>query len=421
MTKTFVLDTSVLLYDPEAIDAFEDNDVVVPITVLEELDAFKSNQGEIGSAARRVYRRIDELRGLGSLADGVPLGNGRGSFSVAADNVTFNFKHLANDQHSYILGVSRLFSEHKHGPVIIVSKDVSLRVKADAIGVTAQDYTNGRVDSSGVGAIQTVTLDSDTINAFYATPGFSIKADDLVENDCAIGTGFDSGSVLLRVRDGQIQRVKPRAQVSGITSRNAEQCFLFDLLLDDRLDMVIVNGVAGSGKTLLSLAAALQWCGHERSDRRILITKAIESVGQDIGYLPGTKDEKMREWTKPFFDNLEILLDKTYVALYLERGIIELDALTYIRGRSIMNRFVIIDETQNLAPKHLKTIVSRISDSSKLILLGDLQQIDNPYLDASNCGLAYVMRQMRGAPNVGMLSMRKSERGRLAELAVERL
>jgi PhoH-like ATPase len=427
MRKTFVLDTNVLLHDDEALLAFEENDVCLPITVLEELDGIKKGPGELARNARHVSKFIDRLRSRGSLADGVPLGEGRGKLRIAAENVTFNFAGLKNSNDNYILGVTlRLADEQKawSAPgreVILVTKDINLRIKADVMGVKAQDYLNQR--ASGVsGCIKDYSIGRDVVDRLYMEPGFAIRAEDFKENDCVIVRAHDdSSTAMTRFQRGVLRLVKPRSEIQGITPRNAEQRFLVELLTDPNLDMVIVNGVAGSGKTLLSLAAGLEWIENLKKGRRILITKVIEAVGNDIGFLPGNKLEKMMEWVRPFLDNLELLMDEEYADQYIERGRIEIDALTYMRGRSLMNRFVIIDETQNLPPKTLKTLVSRIADGSKLVILGDLQQIDNPYLDSRNCGLAYVMDKMAGLPNVGVLSMAKGERGRLARLAVERL
>lgn len=424
MKKTYVLDTNVLLSDPDCLTVFEDNNVCLPITVLEELDKFKTNQGELGRNARKVSRQIDALRLAGSLSDGVSLGEGMGCLRVESENVAFGFKHLANSNDNYILGTTRRLAEKIEamgGKVILVTKDINLRIKADVLGVEAQDYLNEKVSDSPVGSITNINLDPGDVHCFYADFNFGIPVS-MPENACVVASSYDgSTSALLRVKGGQLRLVKARKDVNGISPRNAEQRFLADMLMDPTLDLVIVNGVAGSGKTLLSLACGLEWMHHAKRERRIMITKAIEAVGQDIGFLPGTKEEKMAEWVKPFMDNLELMMDGDYIRMCMEKGLIELEAMTYLRGRSLMSRFIIIDEVQNIAPKHLKTIVSRVADSSKLVLLGDSQQIDNAYLDATNNGLVYAMSRMEDVPNVGLLSMAKSERGRLAKAAIERL
>lgn len=420
MRKTFVLDTNVLLHDDEALLAFEEHDVCLPITVLEELDGIKKGPGELARNARKVSSFVDRLRNGRSLAEGVPLGEGLGTLRILAENVTFNFAGLKNNNDNYILGVTLRLSDQV-GDVILVTKDINLRIKADVLGIKAQDYMNSRV-LAVTGDVKELFIDREVIDQFYMQSDFACRYEGFKENDCVIARAHDdSATAMLRFQRGALRLVKPKREVQGIIPRNAEQRFLAELLTDPELDLVIVNGVAGSGKTLLSLAAGLEWIENKKKGRRILITKVIEAVGNDIGFLPGTKQEKMIEWVRPFLDNLELLMDEDYVEQYIEKGRIEIDALTYMRGRSLMNRFVIIDETQNLPPKTLKTLVSRVADGSKLVILGDLQQIDNPYLDAKNCGLAHVMEKMTGLPNVGVLSMSKGERGRLARLAVERL
>lgn len=425
MPKVFVLDTNVLLYDPQSLFAFDEHDIILPGVVLEELDKFKRERDEVGANARESLRIIDRLRQDGSLQEGVSLGPDRGRLQVLMKNVEFRFVGLEKSNDNIILGAVWNLAETLAGKaqVVLVTMDLGLRVKADALGLNVQAYRGKeRLAAADVLAGVTRRLDGeDVVDGIYAGDriGQPLPAlDDMLEGDCAI---VEAGkkSALVRVQNGQCRRVNP-GKAAGITGRNAEQRFLLDMLLDEKVRLVVINGVAGSGKTLLSVAAGVEQVVGGRYDK-VLITKAIQAVGQDIGFVKGDKVEKMMEWVKPFTDNLEMVSKGGKYGDMLLDDICEIDALTYIRGRSLMNRFVIVDEVQNLHPNIIKTIVSRISDSAKLVLLGDVQQIDNPYLDSRRNGLTYVMQRLRNLPGVGMLSMVQSERGYLAQLAVERL
>ena len=433
--KIFVLDTNVLLHDPEAIFSFEENDVFIPIVVLEELDKFKREQTDIGQNARLVMKSIDGLRKKGSLKTGVSLGDGLGCLAVISENIEFEFVGLAKSVDNYILGVTRRLAEIMGRPVILVTKDVNLRLKADAFGITAEDY-RGKMETRPLALIEELETPDEIIDKIYERGSIPLSEAELgafyyellaTDAESFILKGGKKKSVLVRCAGTgalkKLSQIKDPKRVAGIKPKNSEQRFLADMLLDQEIDMVACAGVAGSGKTLLSIACGLEMALKGTFDR-VLITKAIQPVGADIGYVKGDKKEKMAEWLKPFYDNLELIAKvsgEQTLGTPEDNELIEVDALTYIRGRSLMSRFVIIDEVQNLPPRMLKTIVSRLSDTSKLVLLGDLQQIDNPYLDSKNNGLAYVMTRMRGCPGVGVLSMAKSERGRLARLAIDRL
>ncbi len=425
MRKVFVLDTCVLLHDREALGAFEEHDICLPITVLEELDRHKTRQDIEGRNARSIIRQIDALRELGSLSEGVEIAPGHGRLWVESENITYGFKHLAASNDNYLLGTARRVAEKLEGEgreAVFVTKDINLRIKADCLGVTAQDYLNERIEGPIPGEIVKIDLAPGDVQMFHADPELGIEADGfgmpLCENACVIGTEpGGTPSVLLRVKRGKLRKVAVKKDVSGISPRNAEQRFFADLLLDPDINCVIVNGCAGSGKTLISLAAGLEWMGQKRCKRRMLIAKIMEDIGKEVGALPGDLNEKLAPWTRPFFDNLELLMDDQYLAMHLEKKLIEIDAVTFFRGRSIMNRFIIVDEIQNLPAKHLKTIVSRPVDGSKLVLLGDLGQIDNPHLSSENCALAHGIKGLSGHEGAGVLTMCKNERGRLARLA----
>ena len=427
MKKTFVLDTNIPLHDPRAIFAFEEHDVCIPITVLDELDTKKTRQDEVGQNARIFSKELDKLRAKGSLQKGVQLGEGLGNLKVFSDDMKFQFSHLANSNDNYILGIASRLNEDGGG-VTLVTNDVNMRVKADALGIPAQDYMNGRavVDPE---KFATFDVDAADITQLYSEGGFISPSKEVfgeLKPNTYIVAKSGSQSALCRavVVQGELvlARVEEIKDVQGVTPKNSEQRFLLDALLCPTIDLVVCNGVAGSGKTLLSLAAGLHQFDRKQKTK-LAIYKAITPVGNDIGFLPGELEDKLRPWLQPYFDNLEQIIDNRYGgAKYLiDRGIIEMGAVTYMRGRSIPNRFVIVDETQNLTPKEIKTIVSRIGVDSKLVLLGDLQQIDHPYLDQYNNGLAHVMTRMKGQANTAVLQMTRSERSTLAKQAVELL
>lgn len=435
--KNFIIDTNVLLHDPDCIFKFEEHNVIIPMVVLEELDHFKSEKSEIGANARHVAHTLDRLREKSYLGDGVDI-NGAGRLMVWAKPVP-PIQSLDMDKNdNTILDIAAYHSE-QYGETFLVTKDVNLRVKADALGIPAEDYRADATDVSGVGDIEEVFVDESLIDEVYKSK--SVKHELAVDGRCYVLKAYmaygSPKSALVRSIDGELRVISPKCVVSGIKPRNHEQRFLAEMLLDDSLDMVVCAGVAGSGKTLLSIAAAIAGVECGKFDK-VIITKSIQPVGADIGFVKGSKKEKMAEWVKPFYDNLEFVyhtMKKKGKSIPAFGGgsnapigaedpfedIIEIEAITYLRGRSLMNRYVIIDEVQNLTPKIMKTIVSRVADSAKLIVLGDLQQIDNPYLDAKNNGLAYIMARAKGERNIGVLNLRKSERGRLASFAIDKL
>lgn len=461
--KCFVLDTSVLLYDPQSIFAFEDNAVLIPLIVLEELDSKKTERGEVGGNARCVNRILDELRHKGSLSCGAKIneeldedGKGTGEFLgrlyVMAENVHMDFKHLSKTNDNQIIGVAKMLADGSVCPadllgkidrekITLVTKDIAMRVKANSLGVDAQDYITDRVASENIGKVAIHSVDATVINALndkrkLAPDDFDEAlgaAPEAHENQCAIFRSEATGqSSLSRFSQGAWRLVNDKNdKLYSVSPRNAEQRFLADALMDEKIDLVVCNGVAGSGKTLLSMAAGFEHALNKKKHRghhidRLLITKAVQEVGNAIGFTPGTAEEKMAEWTKPFFDNMEFLLrkgNKSDMTLQemQEKGLVEIDALAYIRGRSLMNRFIVIDECQNLPPNIIRTIVSRVADSSKLVLLGDFTQIDSPYLTKANNGLVYAMDRLQDEKSVAILNMCKSERSNLSKIAIEKL
>ncbi len=430
--KTFILDTNVLLHNPNALFAFADNHVVIPITVLEELDRFKTANNELGQNAREVARGLDRLRAKGSLKDGVatPQG-GTVTVSMRFHEIGSLLPGVADNR---IIGCALLYRAEGH-QVFFISKDINARIKADALGIPCQDFENQKVDVDTLYngwvtlAVETATFDR-LVGLPAFAPGEVLSPDErpLSDNQFALVRDLaDPERLILGRFDAPTGRVRviddDAPDLFGVTPRSPEQRMAFDLLLDDRIKLVTLVGKAGTGKTLLALACGLAKVIHDERYRKLLVSRPIMPLGQDIGYLPGTKDEKLSHWMGPIFDNLHFLLageerdpDEVIKRLISEESI-TLEALTYIRGRSISKQFAIVDEAQNLTPHEIKTIISRAGEDTKIVLTGDPHQIDNPYLDANSNGLAYVVERMRGQRPAGHVTLTKSERSELAGLA----
>lgn len=443
MSKIYVIDTNVLLHDPLAIFSFEENEVVIPSVVLEEIDSKKRLADEIGRNARFVSRQLDRLRESGHLHNGVVLENG-GLLKVELNHRRFVrvqelFGEMTNDNRILAVALNYHLEEQEKAdprPVILVSKDVLVRVKADVLGINAEDYLSDRVvsPSDQYTGHMSLYVHPSVIDEFYTFRflginhlGLKMK---LLPHEFVIlrdemGT---SKSALLKVSaDGH--RLEPlhlsNDPVWGITARNAQQRMALELLLNDDIPLVTLSGRAGTGKTLLTLAAGLMKVEDEHKYKKLLIARPVVPMGKDIGYLPGEKEEKLRPWMQPIYDNLEYLfdtkksgdLDKILMGL----GSIQVEALTYIRGRSIPGQFIIIDEAQNLSRHEVKTIVSRVGEHSKIVLLGDPEQIDHPYLDAQSNGLTYLIENFKEESISGHVNLEKGERSKLAQLAADLL
>jgi PhoH-like ATPase len=441
LKKNFVLDTNVLLHDPRSLFGFGDNNVVVPIYVIEEIDNFKRDLSTLGRNARQVSRYLDEFRGLGNLRDGVSLGTDKGALRVLFTDRQLP-RELA-DGHSTdnkILAVALdLKDREKALPAVFVSKDTNLRIRADALGLHAEDYDVEAVTLdelwSGVAELE---VDSQQVNDFYTT-GFVARsgADDdapppneyVVLRDRANPQHSAVGKYSA-ARQGYVPLIKiSKEGVWGIRPRNKEQSFALDLLLNDDVRLVTIVGKAGTGKTLVAIAAGLQKTMEESVYQKLLVSRPIFPLGRDIGYLPGDVEQKLNPWMQPIFDNVEYLMnlsrsDKKSGRGYhelVDLGIMEIEPLTYIRGRSIPNQYIIVDEAQNLTPHEVKTIITRVGDGTKIVLTGDPYQIDNPYVDQTNNGLIHVVNRFKNERLAGHITMSKGERSPLAELAANLL
>jgi len=443
MRKIYVLDTNVLLQDPNAIFAFEDNEVIIPAIVLEEIDAKKRNADELGRNARQISRLLDNLRGDGHLYEGVPLPNG-GILKVEMNHRSFirmqeTFAEMTNDNRILAVALNYHLEEaekEEKKPVIIVSKDMLVRIKADVLGLKAEDYLTDRVVHTSEMFLGSLTLQVHPaiIDSFYShryldvdqlNLKYGLHPHEFVILKDEMGT---SKSAVLKV-NAECTRLEPlflgNDPIWGIGARNIQQRMALELLLNDEIPIVTLVGKAGTGKTLLTLAAGLMKVEDERKYKKLLIARPVVPMGKDIGFLPGEKDEKLRPWMQPIYDNLEFLfdtkkpgdIDKILAGL----GSIQVEALTYIRGRSIPGQFIIIDEAQNLSKHEIKTIVSRVGENSKIVLLGDPEQIDHPYLDATNNGLTYVVERFKEQAISGHVTLERGERSNLAQIAADLL
>ena len=440
MGKIYVLDTNVLLQDPYAIFSFEENEVVIPAVVLEELDSKKRNMDEIGRNARQVSKLIDELRESGKLHEKICLPN-RGTLRIELNHRSFQqlqeiFVEKTNDNR--ILAVAKNLSleeaaKENGRPVILVSKDILVRVKADVIGLQAEDFLNDRVIE--INDIYTGFLEcyisNEALNRFYVKGElplseitqhpfyphqFLILKDALGSSQSAVGIVAEDGKHVQKLRYNQ-------ESIWGIRPRNVQQIMGLELLLRQDIPLVTLVGKAGTGKTLLALAAGLLQTEDLDLYKKMLVARPIVPMGKDIGYLPGEKQEKLRPWIQPIYDNLEFLfntkkpgeIDNILAGL----NSIEVEALTYIRGRSIPEQFIIIDEAQNLTKHEVKTILTRVGERSKVVLMGDTAQIDHPYLDEYNNGLTYVIEKFKDQKVAGHIKLMKGERSDLAQLAAD--
>jgi PhoH-like ATPase len=430
--RTFLLDTNVLLHDADSLTAFEENNLILTVDVLEELDRFKRGNDEKARNARRVIRTIDSLRDGRPLSQGVDLPTG-GKLYVVVKSYT---EYLPRDMDrsvadNRILAVACALQ--KAGvDVHFVTKDINARVKADALGIQADDFLRTRVnfDELYTGWSER-TVPGDVVDSFYqGTPT-------ALDVECYPNEGIllldesnpkHSARGIYRADSGLVEPFQHGdSHPWGLTPRNVQQQFALELLLRPDIKLVTMLGQAGTGKTLLALAAGLQLVAEEKRYRRIMVSRPIMPLGKDIGYLPGTKDEKLESWMQPVSDNLQFLVDPkmentTDKVQYLyDTGVVEVEAVTYIRGRSLPKLFIIIDEAQNLTPHEVKTVVSRAGEDAKVVLTGDAYQIDNPYLDASSNGLTYVVERFQNQAIHGHITLAKSERSDLASLAAELL
>jgi PhoH-like ATPase len=431
--KNLVLDTNVLLHDPRSIFAFEDNHVIVPIYVIEEIDGFKKELSERGRNAREVARSLDGFRAKGRLSEGVPIGNG-GVLRVAIGKRSMpDALRQAQVADNFILGLALEVRDAEPGvKTILVTKDVNLRIRGDALGLSTADYNAEKIDIQELySGTAEIDLPAKQIDQYYGEGHLPFERDGLHANQYVLLRNQDTPGqqTALGRYDAQQKRLVPvkklREGVWGIRPRNKEQHYALDLLLNDDIKLVTLVGKAGTGKTLVALAAGLQKVVEEQVFQKLLVSRPVIPLGRDIGYLPGDIEEKLNPWMQPIYDNVELLLglnkaDKKDGRNYgelIDLGYIEIEPLTYIRGRSIPNQYMIVDEAQNLTPHEVKTIITRVGDGTKIVLTGDPYQIDNPYVDAANNGLTTVVERFKDEAIAGHVTLTKGERSPLAEIA----
>jgi len=454
--KTYVLDTNVLLSDPNSIFSFEEHNVIVPLIVLEELDNHKSRQDEVGKNARVVSRSLDDMRQKGSLFKGVPLANdgnlkvvtiGQEQVDALPIELKSNKPKVDNMIVAFMLHYKELNEE-----AILVTKDINVRLKCDSLGVKCEDYLKLRVTNDPkkfYRGVEVVELSQDSIDEFYESGNLYLPEEahqdrQFYPNQIVVIKNVQDGKTTKSAITKFISHDKPLAPIAKIEQafnlkpRNKEQSFSLDLLFDQSIKLLTLVGPSGTGKTLLAIAAAmaqLKGVGDHPRYEKLIVTRPVQPLGRDIGFLPGTLEEKMEPWIAPIRDNINFLMgnkasrrnrhsedhkrtgDEYYLALMQERGLIEIEAITFIRGRSIPNAFIIIDESQNLSMHELKTIITRVGDNTKIVLTGDIEQIDNVHVDAYSNGLTYAVEKFKEYPIAGHVTLIKGERSELATIA----
>ena len=437
--KNYVLDTSVYLTDAGSIYKFENHDIFIPLKVLEEVDGHKKRQDSVGSNARQFIRTLDELRSRGNLEKGIRIDKGLGILKVISysslNNVIFPPDlDIRHPDHTIIATAMAVQQNSDNRKTIMVSRDINMRVICDSIGIPAEDYVSEKAvrntDELYNGFV-VQPVDEQIIDRYYSGEDITILEDEVDHKWCPnqyvmmVSNANEKKSALARFKDHftPLQKVVHKSIPDwNIDARNKEQAFAIDMLLDPNIKIVSLIGRAGSGKTLMAIAAGLQQTIGLRTENnhysRLIVSRPVQPLGKDIGFLPGTMEEKMLPWLMPIQDNLKFLMgDRTSLEMYMEKGKIELEALTYIRGRSIANAFIVIDEAQNLTKHEIKTIITRIGEGTKIVLTGDIEQIDNVYVNETSNGLAHAVESFKDYHISGHVTFRKGERSELATLA----
>ena len=433
--KTYVLDTNVYLTDASAINSFGINDVLIPLKVLEEIDKHKKRQDSVGLNARQIIRTLDELRQKGSLKKGVRIAKGKGIVFARPQDLSVLPEELDKTDPDNTI-ISAALAEKRDNPnrkIIVVTRDIKMRIKCDALDLPSEDFNADQIvlDSEHLfsGFVEHL-VDEQIVDQFYNGEDIEVSKDEiklypnqlimLVSNANHKKTAI---AKFTRYED-PLQKIINYDGVWGVRSRNKEQAFALDILMNPDISVVSLVGKAGSGKTLCAIAAALEQTLEsskgESPYKRVVVSRPIQPMGKDIGYLPGSMEEKMTPWLMPIQDNLEFLMgDKRTLDMYIENGTIEVEALTYIRGRSIANAFIVIDEAQQLTKHEIKTILTRVGEGTKVVFTGDIEQIDNVYVDETSNGLTYVVEKFKYYDLAGHIILKKGERSKVATLAAK--
>ena len=437
MRKAFILDTNVLLFDPQAIYKFGNNDLIIPIVVVEEIDRFKRDMSENGRHARQFSRLLDEMRVDGELSKGAKLPNG-GVLTVELGGhapLPMELQMDKADNRILALAIS-LKKEQPKRPIVFVTKDTNLRIKADALGIAAEDYEPSSVEPEELySGTMTLSIDSHLVDEFYTQKrlvlpdaAHQLKANEYVILKDSANPNHTAMGRYSRELECLVPIYKPVEGLWGIFPKNAEQAFAIDALLNDDIKLVSLVGKAGTGKTLLAIAAGLAKTVDEGVYTRLLVSRPVFPLGKDIGFLPGDIEEKLNPWMQPIYDNIDFLFGATGGGKgrrgagkgcqeLMNQGLLQIEPLTYIRGRSIPQQYLIVDEAQNLTPHEIKTIVTRAGDNTKIVLTGDSFQIDNPYVDSANNGLVYLVERFKDESISAHVTLTKGERSKLSELA----
>jgi PhoH-like ATPase len=435
---TYALDTSVLLTNANCIYSFgSKSDIVLPIKVLEEIDKHKKRQDSVGMNARLAIKSLDELREKGDLREGVEIAEGKGNLIVIYDTGELALprelsREIADHQilqtvYNYARKINIL------DDIVVVSRDINMRVICQCIGMKSADFDTEKVVSSEEDVyygFSEILMDDELIDRFYSGDDVYLDKEQHPNHKCnefimLISNSSEKKTALSRFTDYEtpLRKIVKRDSVWGLQPRNKEQSFAFDLLMDKNIKVVSLIGRAGSGKTLCALAAGLQQTLSNDTDAysRLIISRPVQPLGKDIGFLPGTLEEKMIPWLSPIQDNLQFLMgnDKEMFQEYMDKGIIEVEALTFIRGRSIANAYIIIDEAQNLTRHEIKTIITRVGDNTKIILTGDVEQIDNVYINETSNGLVHAVEKFKEYQISGHITLKKGERSEVASLAAK--
>ena len=440
--KYYVLDTSVYLTDYRSIYSYGNNDIIIPLIVLEELDNCKKRPNGVGANSRGIIRILDELRGKGSFQKGIRIRKGSGlitTMSPELGELPVGYDPAIAD-HQIIATALTAKKNYPNKKIIVVSNDINLRIKCDAIGVESEDYKTEKVIETQdelYSGFQKVLVDDEIIDRFYS--GEEVYLAEVLDEDnktefhpnqfvMLVSSSNDKKSAITRYvhEHSPIKKIPQRKESDawGIAPKNKEQNFSLELLLDPEVPVVSLIGKAGSGKTLMAIAAGLQQVmGEDPIYNRLIVSRPVQPMGKDLGYLPGTMEEKMEPWLAPVQDNLRFLLGDDNIMLreYMDRKIIEVEALTYIRGRSIQKAFIVIDECQNLSRHEIKTILTRVGEGTKIILTGDIEQIDNVNIDETSNGLTYAIEKLKYYDITGHITFIKGERSKVATLSAKTL
>jgi len=437
--RNYVLDTSVCLTDADVLFKFGNHDIFLPLKVLEEVDGHKKRQDSVGSNARKFIRSLDELRASGSLEKGVRIEKGKGilkviSYAALKEIIFPPDLDLRLPDHTIIATAKSVQMANESRKTTMVSRDINMRVICDSIGISAEDYVSEkavRTSEELYNGFVVQAVDDQLIDRFYAGEEIIIPNEERDEEwhpnqyVMMVSNANEKKSALARFISPYVPLknvIHKNLDDWKIDARNKEQAFAIDMLMDPDIKIISLVGRAGSGKTLLAIAAGLQQTIGLRTDNnhysRLIVSRPVQPLGKDIGFLPGTMEEKMLPWLMPIQDNLKFLMgDRTSLEMYMEKGKIEIEALTYIRGRSISNAFIVIDEAQNLTKHEIKTIITRIGEGTKIILTGDIEQIDNVYVNETSNGLAHAIEKFKEYPISGHMTFKKGERSELATLA----